>query len=313
MKRLFAIFLWCVGGSFGFTIIALGQVSPWMLEYPHNHLEWSTLESDHFLVHYQRGCPESEAPCPEQAQIEETAQTILQIAEEVYEPITQLYDHIPDSKVSIILKDRVDYSNGAAYFFDNTIDIWLPSLDTPLRGTHEWYKNVIAHEFTHIVQIQTMMTRRRSIPVVYLQWLAYENERRPDVLYGFPRHVVTVPFASVGVPAWMAEGTAQFMTDSLNYDLWDSHRDMLFRTRLLGGKPLSLDEMGTFTSKSSIEREAVYNQGFAFTLYLADRFGESVLPDISRQAAFGGQTDISTIIEQGTESSGEELFETFLD
>ncbi len=313
MKRLFAIFLGCLGVSFGFSMIAAGQVSPWMLEYPQNHLEWSTLESDHFLVHYQQGCPESVAPCPEQAQIEETAQTILQIAEEVYGPITQLYDHMPDSKVSIILKDRVDYSNGAAYFFDNTIDIWLPSLDTPLRGTHEWYKNVIAHEFTHIVQIQTMMTRRRSIPVVYLQWLAYENERRPDVLYGFPRHVVTVPFASVGVPAWMAEGTAQFMTDSVNYDRWDSHRDMLFRTRLLGGTSLSLEEMGTFTSKSSIEREAVYNQGFAFTLYLADRFGESVLADISRQAATGGQTDISTIIEQVTESSGEELFEAFLD
>jgi hypothetical protein len=301
-----------------------------MLEYPQNHLEWNTLESEHFMVHYQDGCAEDKeldkqdmeqdrgqdmvqdkAACPEQSHVEETAQTIAQIAESIYEPITGLYGHKPDTKVSIILKDRVDYSNGAAYFFDNTIDIWLPSLDTPLRGTHEWYKNVITHEFTHIVQIQTMMTRRRSVPVVYLQWLAYENERRPDVLYGFPRHVATVPFASVGIPAWMAEGTAQFMTDSVNYDKWDTHRDMLFRTRLLGGTSLDFEEMGTFTSKSSIERETVYNQGFAFTLYLADRFGEEVLAEISREAASGGKTDISIVIERVTGQTGEALFDAF--
>ncbi|MDR9387696.1 MAG: hypothetical protein RI513_01680 [Balneolaceae bacterium] len=314
------------------THSAWAQVSPWMLEYPQNHLEWNTLESEHFLVHYQDGCVEGATEgfaqetsedkavqeekdrelCPEQGYVEETAQEIIKIANSVYEPITGLYGHEPDTKVSIILKDRVDYSNGAAYFFDNTIDIWLPSLDTPLRGTHEWYKNVITHEFTHIVQIQTMMTRRRSVPVVYLQWLAYEDERRPDVLYGFPRHVVTVPFASVGIPAWMAEGTAQFMTDSVNYDQWDTHRDMLFRTRLLGGTSLGFEEMGTFTSKSSIEREAVYNQGFAFTTYLADRFGQDVLEKISREAASGGKTDISVVMERVTGYSGKALFEAFM-
>lgn len=328
MKRHAAFIIGVLGWSLcltlGWTLSVWGQVSPWMLEYPQNHLEWNTLESEHFLVHYQDGCAEDgvrneaedgmkdKAPCPEQRHVEETAQTIVQIAESIYEPITGLYGLEPDTKVSIILKDRVDYSNGAAYFFDNTIDIWLPSLDTPLRGTHEWYKNVITHEFTHIVQIQTMMTRRRSVPVVYLQWLAYENERRPDVLYGFPRHVVTVPFASVGIPAWMAEGTAQFMTDSVNYDQWDTHRDMLFRTRLLGGTSLGFEEMGTFTSKSSIERETVYNQGFAFTLYLADRFGEEVLAKISREAASGGKTDISVVIGSVTGISGEALFEAFL-
>lgn len=319
---------WSLCWTLGSTLSAWAQVSPWMLEYPQNHLEWNTLESEHFLVHYQDGCEKRTemglqskqkdeqskdgAPCPEQTHVEEAAQAILQIAESIYEPITGLYGHEPDTKVSIILKDRVDYSNGAAYFFDNTIDIWLPSLDTPLRGTHEWYKNVITHEFTHIVQIQTMMTRRRSVPVVYLQWLAYENERRPDVLYGFPRHVVTVPFASVGIPAWMAEGTAQFMTDSVNYDQWDTHRDMLFRTRLLGGTSLGFEEMGTFTSKSSIERETVYNQGFAFTRYLGDRFGEEVLAKISREAASGGKTDISVVIERVTGRSGKALFDAFM-
>ena len=277
---------------------AFAQVSPIYYDYPQNHLDWFTVESDHFYVHYQEGA-------------ERSAAVVSRIAEEVYAPITDLYDHRPDQKVSIILKDREDYSNGAAYFFDNKIDIWLPALNSPLRGTHDWLRNVITHEFTHIVQIQAMMTRKRSVPAIYLQWLAYEKVRRPDVLYGFPRGVVTVPFASISVPAWFAEGTAQFQRFGLGYDRWDSHRDMILRTRLLSGTELEFTEMGTFSSKSSLERETVYNHGFAFTLWLADQFGEKVLADISKAASESENGNLSNAIKKATGESGEKRFDQF--
>lgn len=279
---------------------ASAQVSPIYYDYPQNHLEWFTVESEHFFVHYQEGA-------------ERAAAVVSRIAEDVYGPITDLYDHRPDQKVSIILKDREDYSNGAAYFFDNKIDIWLPALNTPLRGTHDWLRNVITHEFTHIVQIQAMMTRKRTVPAMYFQWLAYEKVRRPDVLYGFPRGVVTVPFASVSVPAWFAEGTAQFQRFGLGYDGWDAHRDMILRTRILTGTELSFSEMGTFSSKSSLERETVYNQGFAFSLWLADQFGEQILADISKAASESKNGNLSRAIKQATGESGEVRFKQFVD
>lgn len=278
---------------------AHAQVLPQFYDYPQNHLPWFTVRSEHFLVHYQPGA-------------ERAAAVVSRIAEEVYGPITELYGHEPDSPVSIVLKDREDYANGAAYFFDNKIDIWLPALDTPLRGTHDWLRNVISHEFTHIVQIQSMMTRSRRVPAVYLQWLAYENVRRPDVLYGFPRGIATVPFASIAVPAWFAEGTAQFQRFGLGYDRWDTHRDMLLRTRMLDGTHLDFVRMGTFTSKTSIERETVYNQGYAFSIYLADRFGERVLADISHAAADSGVTDFSNVIRTATGVPGAQVFEDFV-
>lgn len=296
MKNLFLLlllFIICI------TPKANAQTNPDFYDYPHNHLEWFTVESDHFMIHFQEGNAR-------------TAKVVSRIAEEIYDPITELYQYEPDKKVSIVLKDRDDYSNGAAYFFDNKIDIWVPSLDTPLRGTHNWMRNVIAHEFTHIVQIQAAMKRDRKIPVLYLQWLSYERVRRPDVLYGFPNGIVSLPFASVNIPAWLAEGTAQYQRAGMNYDSWDAHRDMILRTRILSDTYFTLKEMGTFSSKSSIERETVYNQGFAFVLYLANRFGDDVLRKISENLGEKGVFTVEEAIELSTGISSEEVFDDWI-
>lgn len=275
------------------------QTDPSLIDYPHNHLDWYTIESQNFYIHFQEGNYT-------------TAQLSSKIAEEIYEPVTGLYNHQPDKKVSIILRDREDYSNGAAYFFDDKIEIWIPSLNTPFRGSHDWFRNVITHEFTHIIQLQASMKRSKSIPAIYFQWLSYEDVRRPDILYGFPNGIITLPFASVAIPAWFAEGTAQYQRSGLSYDYWDSHRDMLLRTMLLDGKVLSFTEMGIFSSKNSIEREMAYNQGFSFTIFLVHRFGETILADISETAAENSNSDFSSIIKKTTGISGETLFDEWI-
>ena len=295
MKKILILLVLLTAG----TTVASAQTSPLYYDYSHNHLEWFTIESEHFLIHFQEGNSRS-------------AKVTARIAEEIYLPITDLYQHEPDQKVSIVLKDRDDYSNGAAYFFDNKIDIWLPALDTPLRGTHNWLRNVITHEFTHIVQIQKAMKGKRKFPISYIQWLSYESVRRPDVLYGFPNGIVTLPFASINVPAWLAEGTAQYQREGLLFETWDSHRDMILRTRILSDTYFSLEEMGTFSSKTSIERETVYNQGFAFVIYLVDTFGEEVLRDISSALATKGLYNVADAIEIATGIPGEKVFQNWI-
>lgn len=276
------------------------QTSPIFFDYPQNHLPWYTIESDHFFVHYQKGNNRS-------------AQISSAIAEEIYIPITELYRHTPGRKVSIVLRDREDYSNGAAYFFDDKIEIWLPALDTPLRGTHSWLENVITHEFTHIVQMGASMKRSQKIPAIYLQWLSYEDVRRPDVLYGFPNGIVTHPFATVAIPAWFAEGTAQYQRSDLSFDFWDTHRDMVLRTRILNNSYLDFVDMGMFSSKTSLERETIYNQGFGFTIYLISRFGEDVIADISHAAANSRTSNFDRIIENATGYRGTSLFQEWID
>ncbi|MEO8167524.1 MAG: DPP IV N-terminal domain-containing protein, partial [bacterium] len=229
------------------------------------------------------------------------------IAEDVYEPITSLYNHKPDQKVSFIIKDYDDYSNGAAYFYDNKVEIWAPSMDFDFRGTHNWLRNVITHEFTHIVQIQTSMKFGRRMPGLYLQWLGYESERRPDVLYGYPNVIVSYPISGFVVPAWFAEGVAQYNRPQLRYDFWDTHRDMILRSYVLKDSMLTWNQMAVF-GKTSLGNESSYNSGFAFVHYLAQKYGIQTLNEISRNLGSLGAVTIDGAIERAVGKDGEAVY-----
>lgn len=279
------------------------QTAPDLFDFARPSLKWFSIETEHFNVifhHDSTGQGSSR-----------TAQVVARIAEEVYGPITALYDHRPE-RVSIILKDFEDYSNGAAYFFDNKIEIWAPSLDSPLRGDHDWLRNVITHEFTHMVQVQATMKADRQMPFLYFQLLDYEDVKRPDVLYGYPDVIVTYPVPVLNNPAWLAEGTAQYQRAFLDYDRWDTHRDMMLRTRVLAGQELTLDEMGGFYSHSSLLREGVYNHGFAFTSYLAATYGEDVLRRVTRALSGWATLDVRRALKEATGVPGSRVYEEWM-
>ncbi len=262
---------------------------------PHPELVWHTLDTPHFFVHYHEGA-------------ERTARVIAKIAEDIYGPVTSFYQHEPDSKVSFIVKDHDDISNGAAYFYDNKIEIYASSMDFELRGTHNWLRNVITHEFTHIVQIQTSMKFGRKVPAIYLQWLGYESERRVDVLYGYPNIVASYPLSGFVVPAWFAEGVAQHNRAELQYDSWDTHRDMILRSYALDSTMLTWEQMGVF-GKTSLGNESSYNAGFAFVQYLAERYGEDVVQKISRELSRLTAVTIDGAIERAVGKNGRLVYD----
>ncbi|OGU25461.1 MAG: hypothetical protein A2X66_01090 [Ignavibacteria bacterium GWA2_54_16] len=263
-------------------------------DYPRPDLSWQTIETAHFAVHFHNGA-------------ERSAREIAAIAEEVYGPITKLYQHEPDSKVHFIIRDHDDYSNGAAYFYDNKIELWAPALDFELRGTHPWLKDVVLHEFTHIVQIQTSMKLSRTIPAFYFQWLGYEAERRTDVLYGYPNVIVSYPLSAFVVPAWFAEGVAQYNHPDFTYDYWDAHRDMILRMYMLDGNPLTWDEMAVF-GKTSLGNESSYNAGFSIVSYIAETYGAEKLHEISRALGAPLRVTIDGAISAVLGMTGQELY-----
>ena len=267
-------------------------------EFNHPELDWYTIESAHFFVHYHEGA-------------ERTARVVSKIAEEIYEPVTSLYNHAPDQKVSFVIKDYDDNSNGAAYFYDNKIEIWASSMDFDLRGTHNWLRNVVTHEFTHIVQMQTSMKFGRRVPAVYFQWLGYESERRPDVLYGYPNVLASVPISGFVVPSWFAEGVAQYNRRELGYDRWDTHRDMILRMYALDGNMLSWNEMAVF-GKTSLGNESSYNAGFAFVQYIANEYGEDKIADISRNLSSLSTINIDGAIKGAIGKDGKEVYDDWV-
>ena len=183
-----------ISGLLFFFKLALAQFG----EYNHPELEWQTFKTAHFKVHYHTGT-------------EWTAREVAQIAEAIYGPVTSFYSFQPDNKTDLIIRDTDDISNGAAYYYDNKIEIWATPLDFPFRGNHSWLRDVVTHEFTHIVTLQKSMKFSRSVPGFYLQVLDYEKEKREDVVYGYPRMIVSYPWPGLVMPMWLAEGLAQYM------------------------------------------------------------------------------------------------------
>lgn len=260
----------------------------------HPELDWYTIKGKHCEVHFHDGA-------------ERTAKVVAKIADEIWEPITSLYQYETDI-THFIIKDIDDYSNGATYFFDNKIEIWTSALDFDLRGTHNWLRNVISHEFTHMVQIQAAMKSTRSLPAVFLQVLNYEDERRPDILYGYPNGIVSYPIATINMPAWFAEGTAQYMRKEFDYDNWDTHRDMILRSYALDGNMQTWNEMGVF-GKTSLGNESVYNSGFALTKYIAQKYGEAKLREVTKSLGKLGNFTIDAAFKDVLGKNGDEIYE----
>ena len=260
----------------------------------HPELKWKTFETAHFKIHYHEGS-------------EWTANQSADIAEAIYGPVTSFYDFEPDSKTDLVIKDSDDFSNGAAYYYDNKIEIWATPLDFLLRGNHSWLRDVITHEFTHIVSLQKAMKYPRNFPGAYFQVIDYEDEKRDDVIYGYPRIISSYPLPAMIIPMWLAEGIAQYMFPNATNDLWDSHRDMLLRDRTLHGKILTLSQMGSF-GKRGIGNESVYNQGLAFIRYLIEQFGMDICPNLTNIMASPIQVSINTALRKATGIPGKQIY-----
>ena len=265
--------------------------------YNHPEFNWQTFETDHFKIHFHD-------------ETEYTAREAASVAETIYFPITDFYDFTPKEKTHIILTDPDDYSNGAAYYYDNKIKIWAMPLDFELRGSHRWLQNVITHEFAHIVSLQKSMKAGTKIPGAYVQLMQYEEEKRPDVLYGYPNTLISYPVPGTSVPPWLAEGSAQYMYENADWDNWDSHRDMILRDRVVYDKMLTFNEINTF-GKKGIGNESTYNTGFAFTTYIANRFGPNSIKDIFYKLSSPLEFSIDNAIYDNYKISGIDLYNDF--
>lgn len=239
-------------------------------DYNHPELRWQSFDTEHFTFHYHDGT-------------EETANRAANVAEHVYDTITKLYDYYPEDKIHVLINDYDDFANGYAAYYDNKISLWAPNLDTELRGTHDWIRNVFTHEFSHMIQLQTSK-KLGNVPAIYFQFTDYEKEKRKDVVSGFPNVLASYGVPMNIIPGWFAEGVAQNQDPQKHHhDFWDANRDMVLRERILTGNEFSYSKLSDFGDKSSHEAETVYNTGFAYVKYMFDRFGHDITSKISKE------------------------------
>jgi Tol biopolymer transport system component len=219
------------------------------------HIDWRTAETEHFRFHYPR-------------ELTDAAGEIAGIAESVAPTIIRRYNARLPGKVEFVVRDDI-FSNGWANSLQNTMTVWATDWDFPIRSTHNWLRDVVTHEFAHLVSIQSGAKLPAFIQGVVV---GYEDYYNAPVRGGLS---TIIPF--INQPAWLAEGVAQYESERAGFDAWDGHRDMLMRVAALEDKLLPIERMDVFAGTSLEYEMGPYTQGFALSRFIAARYGDDAL------------------------------------
>jgi Tol biopolymer transport system component len=256
--------------------------------YNHPEIKWRTVTTEHFAINYYD-------------KTEPALYASWKIAEETFAAIAPLFDYKLRNRIELSLADYDDYSNGWADYTSGAIMIWIPDAQMEFRANNTWLRNVISHEITHILSLES---KRRSKMIDMVVDLNLQG----------PYETVTVQEVAAKItpwPNWFVEGIAQLGSERMGHDCWDTRREMLLRTAVMNNRQLSIDEMGVF-SHDSRGNEQVYNQGYSFVKFLVNRCGLDTVTSILRSGA-SERIDFRTEFSNRTGRQVEAFYAEWLD
>lgn len=216
----------------------------------HPEVKWFTAETEHFRFHYEKG-------------LRGVAELCASRAEAVFPEVTTLFGRQPPDKIDFLVFDE-DYSNGWAIASLNSMAIWSADMGFNLRGSKEWIRDVVAHEFGHVISIQKSAKWKPWIGELQFGWDDASDRKVSSggwLLWSLNPYSMS-----------MAEGTAQWISESNGGDRWDDHRAMIERTAALSDSLLPWGRMGTF-SGTGLDYERVYGQGYSLVRHIAKTRG----------------------------------------
>lgn len=217
---------------------------------------WKSAETEHFRFHYP-------------VEFQEQSGEIVSFAEAVHDSIESRYRVKLPGRVDMVIRNSL-FSNGVASPISNTMNVWLTDWDFKIRSTHPWMNDVVTHEFSHLVSMQSGTKLPPFIYGFQVTKQDYYNEKVQE------NGAFIYPFAIF--PLWFAEGTAQYESARMGFDAWDTHRDMLFRVAILADSLLPISQMEDFPEDGLGSEKGPYNQGFNLVLYISERFGDQMIP-----------------------------------
>jgi hypothetical protein len=276
------------------AMLLLPGVAEAKFVFPYNHpeLEWYTIETDHFYVHY----PVSKnQDSPYAINPEFSARKMAAVAEEMWVPMTTEFEYYLQEKVHIVLLDQSDYLEG---FTIPSWD-WIEVSANPgtyfyrMRGRMEWFSDVLVHEFAHVVSLKEQSALHEGVQGILIGGL-YR-----DGLHGHEDGAEL--FILDTDPFWWTEGGAEYWSDNTGYNWWTASRDANLRTTVLEDRLLTYDEWITRIDKRDWgDGERGYQQGYCFALYLRERFGEGTYAQFGQVASERWRMNWETIVEEVT-------------
>lgn len=209
-------------------------------------LEWRTVHSPRFAVHYPDGA-------------KNLALRMSRVSEEVMDDICALFGFVPEGTIEIVLSDAVDFANGSAQVMPkNIIRLYVaaPTELTGLSSYEDWIRILLIHEISHIVDIDQTWGLTRFARWIFGKYIS---------MNGF-----TPQFFSEGVAVY-----AETLLTSTGRGR-STYVDMMLRTAALEDRFLGIDQANILYSDWP-GGSAAYYYGGRFHLWLGEKFGrESV-------------------------------------
>lgn len=217
-------------------------------------LDWQTLAAPHFRVHYPAGRYHAAA-------------RLAAAGERAFSELTRRLGWVPTSPVHVVVDDTTDRANGSARSLPYnliTVNLVTPDARSELSDFQNWLYELMVHELTHIVHLDTVRGLPKIINTVLGRQLAPNGMQ----------------------PRWFIEGLATRYESTLTGGgrLGSAFYDMILRMAVLAGEPMRLDEISGAPLRWP-QGTAQYLYGAYFVDYLAERFGEDVLRQISQDYA----------------------------
>jgi WD40-like Beta Propeller Repeat len=214
---------------------------------------YRTLDTEHFTIHYY-------------VPLDEVARRVAVVAERAHRVLSPALGHAPDRKTLIVVIDNTDAANGFASTIPrNAITVFAtgPSSFNELDDHDDWLYGLIAHEYTHILHIDTM----EGLPTLYNR--IFGRTWAPNQI----------------MPRWLIEGIAVYEESkrSAGGRGRGSRFDQVLRIAREEGQELRLDEISGAPRRYP-RGNAVYIYGSHFLRYVFDRFGDDTVRKMAHVA-----------------------------
>jgi WD40-like Beta Propeller Repeat len=214
------------------------------------YLEWYTLKTPHFRLHYHGG-------------LEQVAQRTADVAESVYATLTPQLGWRPSEVTELVISDNTDSANGSASALPyNTVRLFATAPDdmSALGDYDDWISELVHHEYTHILHLDNVSGIPALINAV-MGKTAVPNQAQPH---------------------WILEGLAVVMESQHTSGgrLRSTQFDMYLRADVLEGHLAGLDQISNFPRRwpgGSIW----YLYGAKFIEWIVARYGPNTFAAVA--------------------------------
>lgn len=209
-------------------------------------VKYRTITTEHFDIHYP-------------ADLEDVAQKVAAISEEVNGLLAPKYNWNPWGKTQVLLSDSSDIANGMASVLPYNwlyIRIAAPEADSSLNTFDDWLRLLIMHEYTHILHL----------------------DKARGFWHGM-KYIIGKTASPNGVtPGWFKEGICIYeeTAETRAGRNRASYVDMIIRTAVLQNDFPTID-LASGVQWKWPDGNAKYIYGGEFLQYLSDTYGEDKL------------------------------------